>query len=132
MTHWDECESCRGREQPGVLHVYGQEHEHDDAFIVGDVKSLTALRDAIDAALSKGHGHAAVSPEDGECFKLYVVRHDTERMSRLQSPYARMSGGPEPRGRYPASLVPDSDDEQILGDDEWFAQQRRFGIDYEP
>ena len=104
--------------------------EHDEAFIVADVKGLTALRDAIDAALSAGHGKAVVAAEDGECFKLHVVRHDTERMSRLRSPYARMNDPANPHGRYPASLVPDHEGEEILGDDEWFETQRRIHHDY--
>jgi hypothetical protein len=117
----------------GTLHVYAQELWHDEAFIVGDVRALEQLRDAVSAALTSGRGSALVFARDGEGYRLHVVRHETARMDRMRLPYADSSRilGSEPKGRYPASLVPHDDRDEILGDDEWFAAQRKFGTEFE-
>lgn len=71
---------------PAHLHVYGQEAWHDEAFVVGDVAGLTALRDAIDAALRDG---AAVTPvvfvNDGEGYQVVVAA--VPDMSGVAVPY---------------------------------------------
>lgn len=135
MSHWDECEECQKRERPGVVHIYGQDSNHDDAHIVGDVRGLTLLKEAIEKALAEGLGSTVATPADGEGYVIYVVRHETDRMDRLTLPYFDwMRYGREishPRGRYPSSLVPYREDDEILGDDEWFAAQKRLGTDYE-
>ncbi len=134
MTHWDDCQNCKDNhhERPGLLHVYGQEHQHDEVYLVGDEKALKLLRDAIDQALAMGLGATGVSAADGEGFNVHVVKHDPERMDKLSFPYKGWDAG-EKCGRYPASLVPwtNREDEEILGDAEWFEAQRRLGTDYE-
>ncbi len=68
------------------LHVYGQEAWHDEAFVVGTAAGLTALRDAIDAALRDG---AAVTPtvfvNDGEGYQVFVAA--VPDMSGVPVPY---------------------------------------------
>jgi hypothetical protein len=121
----------------GVVHVYAQEQWHDEAFIVGDARALAQLRDAIETALASGRGSALVMAADGEGYRLHVVRHETARMDRMVLPYADSSRilGPEPKGRYPSSLVSHhregEGEDEILGDDEWFEMQRKFGMEYE-
>lgn len=119
----------------GVVHVYAQRQWHDEAFIVGDTLALTELRDALSAALEAGRGSALVMAADGEGYHLHVVRHETARMDRMRLPYSEFSRvlGHEPKGRYPSSLVPLPGivDDEILGDDEWFAAQRKFGREFE-
>ena len=132
MSHWDECQHCMVNDDPAVMHVYGQDCEHEEAFIVGNETALRALRDALDAALNGGLGQATVFAADGEGYILHVIKHPTQRIDRLQLPYSGWERryGMERRGRYPASLVPFRDD-QVLDDDEWFAAQLRLGTDYE-
>lgn len=134
MSHWDECESCKASgERPGVVHVYGQESWHEEAFIVADEKGLHALREAIDRALAAGHEVVTVAPADGEMFSLHVVRRGTDSMDRLTLPYSRWERevGAERRGRYPSSLVPHDAHDEVLGDDEWFEAQRKLGDEHE-
>jgi len=76
------------------LHVYPQEHNHDDAWLVGDRVSLTALRDALTRLLDGGGPTAASIQtfcEDGEGYTLIVMHEETgEAWQRLCLPYARM------------------------------------------
>lgn len=122
----------------GSVHVYAQSRWHDEAFIVGDVTALTRLRDALNAALEAGRGSALVMAADGEGYRLHVVRHETARMDRMRLPYSEFSRvvlGHDPKGRYPSSLVSHhregGEEDEILDDDEWFAAQRKFGLEYE-
>ena len=137
MAHWDECENCQKHERPGVVHVYGQDSEHQDVYIVGDVKALELLRDAINTALANGLGQTNVTPSDGETYTIHVVRHETNRMDALTLPYygweryVYTNPSYTPKGRYPSSLVPYDGDDDIMGDDEWFEAQRRLGFDYQ-
>lgn len=128
MPHWDECETCQQHERPGVVHVYGQEHEHDDAYIVADVKALELLRDAINTALDAGRGKAIVTPSDGEGYVIHVVRHDTDRIDVMKMPYTSYNPN---KGRPPESLIPYHEEEVILGDDDWFKVMKEFmSFDY--
>jgi len=73
----------------GVIHIYGQDAEHDDAYITGDETALRKLRDAIDQALSDAcgsQGKANVSSSDGEPYSVYVVNHADAR-SRCEERY---------------------------------------------
>jgi len=119
----------------GTVHVYAQGQWHDEAFIVGDALALTQLRDALDKAIASGHGSAMVFAADGEGYRLHVVRHETARMDRMRLPYSEFSRvlGHDPKGRYPSSLVTqvEGEEDEILGDDEWFAAQRKFGMEFE-
>ena len=113
-----------------ILHVYAQDQWHDEAFLVGDRAALEKVRAAIDAALESGFGKAVASAADGEGYHLHVVRHDAERMKRLRLPYASFDH-PDIKGRYPSSLVPREEGEEVPGDDEWFAFQRAHGLEFE-
>lgn len=70
-----------------VLHVYGQEQWHDDAYIVGDAASLQALRDAIDRALASGRDKCTSFVNDGEGFDVVVIKADPAVLDRLMVPY---------------------------------------------
>lgn len=64
----------KGPGTPGLLHVYAQAAYHDEAYLVGDRKGLTAARDAIDRVLGgDGQSSAWVSVSDGEGFDLKVM-----------------------------------------------------------
>jgi hypothetical protein len=119
----------------GTLHLYAQEQWHDEAYIVGDYAALKQLRDALDMALETGRCSMLVFAADGEGYRLHVVQHETARMDRLRLPYAKTIYGPEPKGRYPSSLVShhrkEKEEDEILGDDEWFEMQRKFGMEFE-
>lgn len=105
--------------KPPVLHLYGQDTWHSDAFIVAEKDALLALRVAIDAALECGVGKAALSPNDGEGYYLHVVLK--ECMERMSLPYPGWE-----KGRDPWSLVKFREEDEILSDDEWFEAMHKF------
>ncbi len=70
-----------------MLHLYAQPFWHAEAYIVGDREGLTALRDAIDAALDTGRGTASPFASDGEGYELEVLAVSTEDAWRLGVPY---------------------------------------------
>jgi len=128
VSHWDECEMCKKIDKPAVLHVDGQDHEHTDAHLVANTQGLLLLREAIDQALAGRFGKATVQAADGEGYTLNVMHHEIERMGRLQLPYA----GWEARydtplvGRPPHSLVPATEGDPVVGDDEWDEFEKAF------
>lgn len=65
----------------GLLHLYAQPAEHDDAWIVGNSAALTALAQAIQDAFSSGEGAAEVFVADGEGFTLRVRLDDAPMSS---------------------------------------------------
>lgn len=82
------------RNEIALLHLYGQGHWHDDAYIVGNTRGLTALRDAITKALAdndNGPDEAEVSVADGEGYGVVIIRDDTSWLgafwSQLALPY---------------------------------------------
>ena len=57
-----------------ILHIYGQEIWHADAFIIGDVKSLTKLRDSLNRAIENANADATDHfANDGEGYNLYTI-----------------------------------------------------------
>lgn len=59
-----------------VLHLYSLEHEHGDAYVVGNREGLRLLRDAIKDALQEGEGQTTYFKpfaEDGEDYDLAVT-----------------------------------------------------------
>lgn len=66
------------QEDPGLLHVYGQEAYHDEAYVVGNFRGLEALRDAIDRVLEEDVDQASewVSVSDGEGYDIKVIKVD--------------------------------------------------------
>ena len=118
----------------GTLHLYAQYQWHEEAFIVGDRRALMKLRNAIDEAFESddGLGKASTFTADGEGYPVHVVIVETKRMERMRLPYtSSMFNHPDAKGRYPSSLVGQRPGNEILGDDEWFAAQRRLGMEFE-
>jgi len=70
-----------------ILAVYAEPAWHDDADVVGDREGLTALRDAIDAALATGYGRADVTMHDGEGYTVHVAMGTYDEFARLETPY---------------------------------------------
>lgn len=61
---------------PGApwLHIYPQPRQHGQAFIRGNAEALTALRDALTAAIESGQGEAGVFAHDGEGYAVTCQR----------------------------------------------------------
>lgn len=72
-----------------VVHLYGQEMWHCEAFILGNAEGLRALRDAIDRALAAPGQPQAFEPfvRDGEGYALAIACLDDETMGRAALPY---------------------------------------------
>ena len=66
------------------LHIRGQFSYHCEAYIVGSRVGLTALRDAISAALADGDGEATAIANDGEGYAVTVRR--TSRLRDMGAP----------------------------------------------
>lgn len=126
------CDRCKAEGLPpmnpyGLVHLYGQGGWHQEAYIVGDPRGLTVLRDAIDKALSSpgAQGQAHVSVADGEGYTVHVLNHPSERMGRVTLPYVDHPG-PSEGYREPYTLVADVEGDEILGDDAYFEWKRRI------
>lgn len=69
-------------DKPRVLHLYGQQHEHDEAYLVGNRAGLLALHAAIEAVLRADAPDLVTTAEamtnDGEGFTVVVVREDAD------------------------------------------------------
>lgn len=95
-----------------TLHLYAQECEHDNAYIVGSRESLTKLRNAVDEALANKAQHkssdalAEFFAADGEGYGLYVKVVPGAVETRLQLPYAEPIGRPLGRNEWEPALVP--------------------------
>jgi hypothetical protein len=85
------------------LHVYGQEHPHDDVFIVGSKEALLSLRGAIDRAISDGEASDSAMTGDGEGYVVLVVQVRPEALETAAMPYARDDFGGE--GSAPHELL---------------------------
>lgn len=71
-----------------IIHVIAQVAWHDPAFIVGNREGLTALRAALDAALSSDSGsYCTAFVEDGEGFNLHVRCMTTPEMEGVPYGY---------------------------------------------
>lgn len=77
-----------------LLHVYGQQVEHDDVVIVGNNEGLVALRNAIDDVLKNQDEditNASHFANDGEGYDTIIVRNDKPASDRqwtqLESQY---------------------------------------------
>lgn len=86
-----------------LLHLYTQAHWHDAGHVVGDRAGLTALRDAIDRALTNKAAAAHVSAADGEGYAVVVILLASKNMAGLVEPYVDQVEGP---GTYPSDLLP--------------------------
>lgn len=60
-----------------IVHILPQAMWHDEAAIIGNEEGLRALRNAIDAALTREVARAEVFADDGEGYHAVIVRrHD--------------------------------------------------------
>ena len=83
-----------------ILHIYAQRTQHEDAYIVGDKRSLMALRDAISYAIDKNNtaNLVGVYTNDGEGYCVKIVICPEKASEQLSSPYTdRNTLGPEPK-----------------------------------
>ncbi len=75
-----------------VLHIYGQEHEHATAAIVGNRDALEQLRDAITKALEgKPAATGSVFVLDGKGYQVVVAERDV--LDDLPGPYSDDDSG---------------------------------------
>lgn len=87
----------------GLLHIYGQEFEHGEAFLVGSLEGLLELADAIRRALTgEGRGTCRAFAADGEGYEVHVVRQ-SERIAdpawvKLKLPYTAETARHRPDG----------------------------------
>ena len=56
------------------LHVYASEAPHEEVWVVGNATGLLALKEAITRALHDGSAGADAHTNDGEGYKVLVVR----------------------------------------------------------
>ena len=71
----------------GTMHVIAQSGNHDPAFIVGTVDALTALRGAIDTAITSFHGIVHTFAADGEGYSIAVIMETDGGMADVPSGY---------------------------------------------
>ena len=71
----------------GTLHIIAHGGNHDPAFVVGTAEALTALRDAIDAAIANGHALVRTYAADGEGYRLAVMVETEEGMADVPFGY---------------------------------------------
>lgn len=97
-------------EQNKLAHLYAQESEHDDAYLVANTQALYEIMRAIGQTL--GTGNAAVATlmtADGEEFELIVVREDSDWRSDVWQkallPYTEGSGEGSGRGPWEHDAV---------------------------
>lgn len=87
-----------------LLQIYAQSNEHGDAWIIGDAEGLTALRDAINTALSEGSAVTTCGTSDEEGFMTFVAKSDlnTVREEDVLLPY---TNAVYHKGKHPLVLV---------------------------
>jgi len=75
------------------MHIYAQNHWHDEVHIVADTSSLVALRAAIDDAIATGSGQSFAFVGDGEGYAVLIAkRDDAELYDNLAVPYTDATG----------------------------------------
>ncbi len=89
------------------LHLYAQPSQHTDAWVVGTLDALQALRDAIDAALVTGQASSmSAYANDGEGYVLVVLPRTKEELDALTTPYTEDFAHPsEPAGKHPSQVI---------------------------
>jgi len=79
-----------------VVHIYSQEDQHDDAFIIANREGLLTIQKAISNALEKKKSIAKVYVADGEGYDVKILMNNTEWPSNdwnvLAIPYTRVKG----------------------------------------
>ena len=85
------------------LHVYGQEQQHEEVYILGTKEALIALKTAIDKVIQTDKpGLAAAFTTDGEGFYTIVKQIDSEGMKDYCLPYTDIHMKSK-AGKYPGS-----------------------------
>lgn len=81
------------------IHIYAQHSEHQPAEIRGTREALTALRDAIDAALAESNGEAEAKgiAADGEGYDIEIRRVPRSTLARSRLPYLWRCNEARPR-----------------------------------
>jgi hypothetical protein len=99
-----------------LLHLYGQEAWHDEAFVIGNREGLLALRALIDEALTTGRAKSKETSEeqiwvsDGEGYTINIIFEDgdwdSEFWNRIAMPYSEdYASGGEENTIYPWRIV---------------------------
>lgn len=70
-----------------VIHIFGQDAWHDDAYIVGTPEAMKRLRDTIDRALSGGRAEMETFVNDGEGYGIIAIVADPETIDKIGVPY---------------------------------------------
>lgn len=72
-----------------LLHLYSQEHEHGEVFVVGNRAGLSALKKSIDRAMETGAGESTTYCQDGEGFDIHTVLMEEAdpRWEWIREPY---------------------------------------------
>lgn len=99
-------------DHPRLLHLYGQECWHDNAYLVGNRAALEALHTALGRLLAGGKPAEEVQVEaaDGEGYNLYALLWDhpanSSEWDELRRPYtAEMTLDRRKGARYPEWVV---------------------------
>jgi hypothetical protein len=89
------------------LHVFSQHQSHDDAWIVGDLAALTALRDAIQRVIDgKQASGAKAFCEDGEGYTTIVLCvEDPKIWENMALPYTDVEGIPQETNVFPFHVI---------------------------
>lgn len=97
LTPWPDIDE-------NILHIYAQYEWHMEAFILGTESAITALRDACDRALQKGHAEtpcedSCMFTNDGEGYQVCIgIIKDKETLQNIAG------SSPAPRTNMPRWL----------------------------
>lgn len=89
----------RKKQGINLLHIYGQESWHNEAYIVGNKSGLQELKKAIEQALNSGRGetgehNACIYVNDGEGYKVQIIMNNTNWLEpfwkKLALPYTEV------------------------------------------
>jgi hypothetical protein len=78
---------CAEEREYGVLHVFPQYSNHDEAYIAGTPGELRVLRDAINEALLHGEAEMGTFASDGEGYEIHIVAVDDATSQLLATAY---------------------------------------------
>lgn len=86
-----------------VLHIHEQEGNHEEAWIVGNRESLTALRDALTRAIDSDQPQSCISfASDGEGYHVLILRVEDQKVwDTLLPPYCH----PTRRFMWPPTII---------------------------
>ena len=103
-----------------VLHIHEQEGNHEEAWIVGNRESLTALRDALTRAIDSDQPQSCISfASDGEGYHVLILRVEDQKVwDTLRPPYCDPYGvddGEVPSvPRHPCHIISDEDYTRLM------------------